>query len=104
MNKRIRKKHSLISDPYYKKHIIRIYRCTIGNHIIRKCKDAGVKKYNKRAIWSYTHQLFQHSSHSEWIMRVDEACMLSNTPYLQPYLQAFYSAKHPYIDIERRIK
>ncbi len=81
MNKRIRKKHIWFGP----KKAGRMYsRCEIGNSIVRRCKEAGIK-YNRRAIWSYTHWLSIHSSEDEWIDRVNKA--------YYPY-QMLLSAKH----------
>lgn len=81
MNKRIRKKHIWIGP---KKAGLIYCRCEIGNSIVRRCKEAGIK-YNRQAIWSYTHWLSIHSSEDEWIDRVNE----SYYPH-----QMFLSAKH----------
>lgn len=81
MNKRIRKKHY----PYGTKRAGLMHcRCEIGNHIVRKCKEVGIK-YNRRSIWSYTHWLSIHTSEEEWSDRVSAAHM---------NYQMLLSAKH----------
>ena len=80
MNKRIKKKRQHCLDY----RITMAERCSIGNHICRRCRMLGIK-YNHRNIWSYTHWLKLHSSNIKWIQRVIKS---------QISEQMLFSAKH----------
>lgn len=80
MNKRIKKKRQHCLDY----RITMAERCSIGNHICRRCRMLGIK-YNHRNIWSYTHWLKLHSSNTKWHQRVLES---------QSSDQMILSAKH----------
>lgn len=68
MNKRIRKKRQHRFDNF----IILSERCSIGNHICRRCRMDDIE-YNRRYVWSYTHWLKLHSSNTKWHQRVLES-------------------------------
>lgn len=65
MNKRIKKKRQHRLDSV----ITMSERCSIGNHICRRCRMLGVK-YNHKYVWSYTHWLKLHLSNAKWNQRV----------------------------------
>lgn len=65
MNKRIKKKRQHCLDSV----ITMSERCSIGNHICRRCRMLGVK-YNHKYVWSYTHWLKLHLSNAKWNQRV----------------------------------
>ena len=65
MNKRIKKKRQHRLDFT----ITISERCSIGNHICRRCRMNDIE-YNRKNIWSYTHWLKLHSSNVKWRQRV----------------------------------
>lgn len=64
-------------------------RCEIGNHICRKCREAGVEP-NKRAVWSMTHDIMVHYSYAKLVKRLGDAYMPE-----QPLLSAKHLLKNP---------
>lgn len=77
MNKRIIKKHN--KQFIGLKSAGKMYnRCEIGNHICRKCREAGVEP-NKRAVWSITHDIMVHYSYSKLVRRLSDAYMPEQT-------------------------
>lgn len=81
MNKRIKKKHTWLGSK-----CAGHYHCAnkIGNHIIRKCTNAGIEP-NIRNIKRYMLWFYHNSSQYEWDKRLEEACYPNHL---------FLSAKH----------